>query len=129
MRQTMADCFNHFGVKKKNPRKSWSARSTDGNTVVLALWKDLLRIEGGRAIYDNFGHATKDWAARTGNQERLADLKWASQHCGGLFRVVIIVAEDVNVEPREIADCYTHSMTMRIVELEESTGEFRAESV
>ena len=96
---------------------------------MLTLWKDLLHVKAGKAVYDNFGRATEEWIARPGNKERLADLLWVQQHCDGLFRAVIVVAKDGDIEPRELADCYPYAPTMRLVELNESTGEFRAASI
>lgn len=63
---------------------------------------------------------------RPGNGERLENLKWARDHCDGLFRVVITVAKDEKAHPREIAECYPRDLLMRLVDLDEATGEFRA---
>jgi hypothetical protein len=39
-----------------------------------------------------------------GNGERIENLKWARDHCNGRMYVVIIVAENVNAQPRKIAE-------------------------
>ncbi|MBF9234617.1 hypothetical protein [Microvirga alba] len=44
--------FAYFGAAGRNPRWSWSARSPDGKTVVVTMWKDLITYENGTAIYD-----------------------------------------------------------------------------
>lgn len=126
---TLAECFQKFGAEKANPRWSWSARSSDGKTVVLTLWCDLIRIQDKTATYDTFGLNLDQWIDRAGNRERLENLKWARDHCDGLFRVVIIVAKDLNTHPWSIAECYPHDMQMRLRDLNEETGEFRAVSV
>lgn len=126
---TLSASFRSFGAESTNPRWSWSARSADGKTVVLTLWRDLVRVQGKSASYDTFGRGLEQWTDRPGNRERLENLKWARDHCGGLFRVVITVAKDANAHPREIAECYPHDMLMRLVDLDEATGEFRATSV
>lgn len=126
---TLTEAFAHFGAVPKNPRWSWSARSADGETVVITLWKD--RISGhkqGRIEYNEGSHGdVVKWMSRPGNRERLDNLLWAQDHCGGLFRVIIAVAKDVTASPREIADCYPQSkLNMRILSLDEETGIFHA---
>src|ERR1019366_2706519 len=36
----LAEAFAHFGATGRNQRWSWSARSADGKTVVITLWRD-----------------------------------------------------------------------------------------
>jgi len=128
---SLADCFAHFGTMGKNSRWSWSARSADGKIVVMTLWQDLLSYRNDAIVYDTFGrNDLHQWMNTPGNRERIDNLKWARDHCDGLFRVVITVAKDVNASPREIAKCFPQErMLMRLVELNEDTGEFRAENV
>jgi hypothetical protein len=71
-----------------------------------------------------------EWKDLPGNRERLENLIWARDHCGGRFRVVITVAEDVNARPRKIAKCFPQDkLIMQITKINEQTGEFRAEGV
>ena len=71
-----------------------------------------------------------EWIKRPGNRERLENLKWAKEHCQGLFHVVIGIAEDINARPRKIRECFPQpNLIMKILELDENTGEFRAVSV
>lgn len=127
-----AEAFAHFNVKVKNSRWSWSARSEDGKTIVLTLWQDELK-KGDNNTFVYHAKTRGDhaeWIKRPGNRERLENLKWAKEHCNGLFRVVVAIAEDVTAVPREIKECFPHpNLTMKIVELNEDTGEFRAVSV
>jgi hypothetical protein len=118
----------HFGATGKNPLWSWSARSADGKTVVITLWRDGLDFGAKPIVYDTFNRADlKTWTHRLGNRERIDNLTWARDHCDGLFRVVITVAEDVKANPRKIEDCYPKDdWIMQITDLDESTGEFRA---
>lgn len=123
-----SEAFAYFGASGKNSRWSWSGRSPDGKTVVLTLWRDEFSYKSEPATYDCFGLKTAIWSNRHGNRERLENLIWARDQCDGLFRVVIAVAEDVKAEPRAIASCFPHpTMVMRITDLDENTGEFRAE--
>jgi hypothetical protein len=63
-------------------------------------------------------------------QQRLENLKWARDHCDGLFRVVITVAEDINSLPRKIARSFPQDrMLMKLLDFNEQTGEFRAINV
>ena len=127
----LAECFKRYGARGRNARWSWSARSQDEKTIVLTLWKDGISVSNGVTTYDSFdptGHAP--WIDTPGNRERLENLKWARDHCDGLFRVVITVAKDVNSVPRSIAECYPQpNLVMRITDLNEQTGEFRAASI
>ena len=123
----LSECFAHFGAKGANPRWSWSARSEDGTVVVITLWKDRLSFDGGAIVYDDMGIDTGAWVDRPGNRERIENLKWARDNCDGYFRAVVTVAEDISAQPRRIADCYPQPRwNMRLVDLNESTGEFRA---
>ena len=124
----LAAAFKKFGAKGKNSRWSWSARSSDDLTVVVTFWSDILKFEGGTVYYDTFGRNTGVWEARNGNRERIENLKWARDKCGGNLGVVITVAKDVGATPREIANCYDRKdIRMTLIELNELTGEFRAE--
>jgi hypothetical protein len=128
---TLQESFAHFSARGSNPRWSWSARSDNGDTVVLTLWKDRLRYSPAGVAYDEFGTARAEgWMDRPGNRERLANLKWARDHCDGLFKVVVVVAEDTAAQPRKIKECFPQAkLLMRLTDLDESTGEFRAISV
>lgn len=123
----LSECFASFGARGRNPRWSWSARSDDGAIVVITLWKDRLSFADGNVVYDDFGIDTSAWVERPGNRERIDNLIWARDRCGGFFRAVVTVAEDVSAQPRRIADCYPQPRwNMKLVELNEATGEFRA---
>ncbi len=127
----LAACFKRYGAQGRNPRWSWSARSEDGKTVVLTLWKDGISVSNGVPSYDSFApEGRAAWIDTPGNRERLENLKWARDNCGGLFRVVITIAKDVHAEPRSISECYPQpNLVMRITAMNEETGEFRAVSV
>jgi hypothetical protein len=91
------EAFRRAGAPLRNPRWSWSARSADGKTVVMTLWKDLIDYRSRPIAYSNMGlENLAAWMNRPGNRERLENLKWARDYCDGLFRVVIITAKDVN---------------------------------
>jgi hypothetical protein len=124
----LATAFKAAGVAAKNPRWSWSARSADGKVIVLTLWKDLIDYKARPISYNSFAREDlANWMNRPGNRERLENLIWSRDHCGGLFRVVITTAKDVNAQPREIEDAYYQPrMVMKLVDLNEVTGEFCA---
>lgn len=125
--------FEYFNAKGKNPVWSWSARSADGGTVVLALWKDLFVDRSGQATYSEFGRANlAKWTKKPGNRERIENLKLATGRCGGRFHVVVAVPKDKNIDasPREAACFYPEpGLVMRIRDFDEKTGEFSAEQV
>jgi hypothetical protein len=64
---------------------------------------------------------------KPGNKERIENLIWAREHCGGLFRVVVVQAHEAR--PTSIAECWpAPNLVMKLTELDLDTGEFRAES-
>jgi len=130
---THSEAFAYYGAGCANQRWSWSARSPDGKTVVLTLWQDEFSRnddDGGMAYHARVREDAAEWIKRPGNRERLENLKWAKEHCDGLFRVVIAIAKDVDARPRAIKECFPQpSLIMKIQELDEKTGEFRAVSV
>jgi hypothetical protein len=75
----------------------------------------------------------RQWPNRLGNQERTKNLIHARDHCGGLFRVVVITPKEGKAPPRStgsISTRYPHrTLIMKLIDLDETTGEFRAESV
>jgi len=97
----------------------------------MTLWKDFLDYRSRPIVYSDFGEKNLEhWKTRPGNSERIENLRWARDNCGGLFRVVIAVAKDTNADPRAISECYPQDkLIMRLLELNEDTGEFRAISV
>lgn len=130
-RWSHTSAFEFYGARASNARWSWSARSPDGRIVVLTLWEDEFRHRNGKTIYVAKRRSRgSNWINRAGNRERLGNLKWARDHCKGLFRVVLAVAEDKHVSPRRIASCSPRpELVMRITHLDENTGEFRAVKV
>ena len=125
---TRRECFEHFGASCKNPQWSWSAKSADGRVVVMCMWQDEIKREGDRMVYQSLTPRRGE-QNRPGAKERLENLKWAREHCDGLARVVVMRANDTKADPRSIAECFPHDkLVMRIIHIDEATGEFRAES-
>jgi hypothetical protein len=130
-RWTLTRAFAHFeGAVARNPRWSWSARSPDGETVVLTLWEDKITHEDGGPTINCFGDDAHLWKDTLGNKDRTKNLIHARDHCDGLFRVVMVVAKDIKAVPRSIAKRYPHpTLVMKLIKLDERTGEFSAKSV
>jgi len=128
---TLSKAFESFGAAGKNQRWSWSARTSDDRTVVMTFWKDLIDFAASPISYSTFDSPRLHlWKNKPGNKERIENLKWARDHCDGLMKVVIIEAKDIHADSREIADCIVQRrMVMKLVELNEETGEFRAINV
>lgn len=126
------EAYAALGATLKNERWAWSGHDADGTVVVLTLWDDKLRrLADGALRYDLFGAPDLDaWRGKRGNRERIRDLILARDRCGGLFRVVIGRANagrDAMLE----GSLYEAApdLTMRLIDLDEATGEFSAESV
>ena len=120
------EAFEYFGTKQKNPRWSWSARSEDGNTVVVTLWQDHF-IDGGRKY---LGQGITTLKTRLGHTELMENLRWALDNCDGVVRAVMAVAKDTKADPRSIAKCFPHpTLRMRIVEFEPDKRRFLLERI
>lgn len=127
----LAEAFRHFDATATNPVWGWSARSADGKTVVVTLWRDWLDYGTKPIVFDTFNRPDLHlWTDSLGNRDRIANLIWARDHCERLFRVIITVAKDVTAYPRDIEDCYPKDdWIMQLTDLDENTGEFRAKKV
>lgn len=124
---TLSECFSSFGTAGSNPRWSWSARSLDGKTVVITLWKDRILFKDGAIAYEDIKIDTEAWRRRPGNRERIQNLIWARDHCDGFFKSVITIAVDEHRQPRQIRECFPKpEYNMRLITLNEHTGEFLA---
>lgn len=124
---THTEAFGAFGTKPRNVRWSWSARNESTKTVVATLWHDRFRRRNGRIVYEGEG-SLPGARKRPGLTEWIENLAWAEDHCGGRFCVIIAVARDRNAKPRAIEDCVPTRLTMRLVRLDRTTGEFLAEA-
>lgn len=128
-RWTKKSAFAHFGAKATNSRWGWSARNEDGTTVVLTVWDDEFDPDEPNAKIDMFGHRNlRRWQHALGNKDRIKHLKLARDNCGALFHIVVATARDVNASPRSTRRVRPHPRVMRLTELNEETGEFRAVS-
>jgi hypothetical protein len=125
---TKRAAYAYFGATLANPFWSWSARSADESTVVLTWWRDEVDRKGNVLVYDMRNHPRlAEWQDRLGNRERVRNLIWARDHCGGLFRVVWGEADKARV--RKGKNYWPdNNLRMRLIELNEQTGEFLAES-
>jgi hypothetical protein len=120
------EAFAHFGTKPKNVQWSWSARSADGNTVVVTLWQDQFEKRDGHLIYARPANELGHPDTRPGFSELMEHFAWARDRCGGRFSVIIAIAKDPNVEPRSIKECFPSKMVMRLTSLDITTGAFAA---
>ncbi len=120
--------FAAYDAKLTNDRWSWSAKTRSGE-IILTFWDDDFS-EGGR-VYNTFDSPTLDkWVAALGNRERIKHLKWARDNCDGHLRAVILTAADAKAIPRRIANaCARKDICMKLVQLNEATGEFSAERI
>jgi hypothetical protein len=125
---THTAAFKHFGTKPKNIQWSWSARSPEGETVVVTLWQDKFKRRDGRIVYERQGIFNGSPDTRPGFRELMDNLAWAQTHCHGRFRVITAIAKDVTAEPRSIRECAPTNMVMRLTHLDMTTGTFSAEA-
>jgi hypothetical protein len=122
---TRSKAYRFFGTRPKNVYRSLSARSEDGCSVAITLWRDQLRGPPGHMVYEllNWG----DW--HRGNcRSFFKDLEHAVDNCGGIVFIVLVVRDLTNVAQVRTADCYpVKNWAMRITHLDSATGSFRLE--
>ena len=98
--------------------------------MVVTLWQDKIRPVEGGIRYDIFDDPElESWRTKRGNRERIRDLVLARDRCDGLFRVVVGRANETGDAMLE-GSLYEArpDLTMRLIDLDEKTGEFSAES-
>ena len=124
------EAYAALGAALKNERWAWSGHGDDGATVVVTLWSDKLRaVPGGGHRYDLFDAPDLDvWRPKRGNRERIRDLQIARDHADGLFKVVIGRANEAGDAMAEGSVYEASTIVMRLIDLDESTGEFSAET-
>ena len=118
-------------LEPTNRQWSWSARSPDGRTVVVTWWKDQETRRNGKMVYDTRNMQNlAEWQWRNGNRDRIRNLVHARDHCDGLFRIVWVKTNDPDQRVRKTIERYPdETLEMRLIELDEQTGEFLAEEV
>jgi hypothetical protein len=123
------EAYAALGATLKNERWAWSGHSEDGRTVVVTLWADKLREVPGGVRYDLYDAPDLDaWRTKRGNRERIRDLVLARDQCDGLFKVVIGRENQAGDAMLEGSVYEASEITMRLIDLDETTGEFSAES-
>ena len=123
------EAYAALGAELKNERWAWSGHGPDGRTVAVTLWEDKLREVPGGVRYDIFDDPDLPaWRAKRGNRERIRDLMLARDRCDGLFKVVIGRANAAGDARLEGSGDEASDMVMRLIDLDETTGEFSAES-
>lgn len=125
------EAYAALGAALKNERWAWSGHSADETTVVVTLWADKLReVPGGGLRYDLFDAPDREsWRGKRGNRERIRDLVLARERCGGLFKVVIGRVNETGDAMLEGSVYEARpDLTMQLIDLDETTGEFSAES-
>jgi hypothetical protein len=121
--------FAHYGVNLTNDRWSWSGISAGGE-VVVGLWQDEFDYKTKPVSYQPNPKTNDIWRNKPGNQERISHLIRAREIAGGKFRVVVMRAVDATADPREVSEAFPRdNMVMRLVELNEFTGDFVAHLV
>ena len=120
--------FASYHVTLTNEVWSWSGLTPQGE-IVLSLWKEEFNFHDRPPTYSNYNDPdSMKWKDSLGNRERIEHLKIVRDKRGGIFRVVISSAVNFRDYPRKINEAYPKpNMTMRLVEFDEDTGQFKAE--
>lgn len=123
---TRTAAFRYLNTEPRNPNWSWSARSADGKTVAVSLWKDEFKGPIGSMVYDRC--TTADWHDGPGKHQFFRDLAWAVAHCGGIVCVILVIRDPR--EPGRVLECYPQkNWLMRVTHLDPRAGAFRLEQV
>lgn len=124
------EAYAALGAVLKNERWAWSGHSADEAVVVVTLWADKLRAVPGGFRYDLFEAPDREaWRTKRGNRERIRDLVLARERCDGLFKVVVGRANEAGDAMLEGSVYEARpDLVMRLIDLDEATGEFSAES-
>ncbi|MGC2827106.1 MAG: hypothetical protein WA322_23245 [Pseudolabrys sp.] len=117
---TRRNAFAKFGVTPVNNRWAWSARNETTKIVVICLWKDRFRGEEGKLTY--VPRDKIEVGSKPGWGQFMRDLQFAVDHCNGLVHIIMLVAKDMNADPRSIVDCYPTGMVMKVTEFNPETG-------
>lgn len=92
------------------------------------MWDHERAADGSVNFFDPV--ARERWRNHNGNRDRIKNLRYVLDHCGGRFRLVRVVAKDTNAHPRQIkgriADPHA---VMQITRFNEQAGEFAARPV
>ncbi|MER9005891.1 hypothetical protein NKI15_19865 [Mesorhizobium sp. M0862] len=125
---THTQAFAHFETVPANVQWSWSARNEGKKIVVVTLWQDEFKKVDGKLVYAR-GALWNDAKRRNGHNELMKNLRWALDNCEGWLKVIIAIPKDKNARPRSISECFPSQMRVRVVQLDEATGEFALEAV
>ena len=132
MRISLRDAFAHFdGAVAVNPRWAWAAQSTDGATVVVTMWRDLLRQEGDHLVFEVIAATNgEDWHRRPGHGDRTAKLRHVRQSCDDRFVGLIVESVKPRSHVRSIKKIYrvANAPIMRIEAFDDREGTGRARS-
>jgi hypothetical protein len=125
---TRTDAFKRFHVTLKNVQWSRSGRTSDGSSVIVALWRDRLKLVDGVITYK---HSMDDgWFKSPGQRELRDNLVWSRDKCGGIFKVVVVTAKDTSAIPREVASSDPEMRyDMVLMSLDEESGAFTSKCI
>jgi len=96
---TLPACFAHFGVVTPHRHFSLSAVSSDGKTVVVAMWEDEFERQGNRIIYQSRYRPIFKGKLQRISTQWIANLKWACRYCDCL--VAMDHAESDDQAPKQ----------------------------
>ena len=133
---TKRDGFLFFGATQRNEQWSWSAKTPNGNKIIITIWQHEMMGRGEDQYLDTreLENDNDEWLDSNGNRERRGLLKHAQDELDGI--VYILMTRATNVEagpPWEIGSCYSWEMAdgrvnrMKLTFLDEETGHFRVE--
>jgi hypothetical protein len=120
---TRTAAFRFYDTEPRNPNWSWSARSADGATVAITLWKDEFIGSAGKMTYAK--SELGDWFEGPGSRFFFEDLAWAKNNCDGIVRVIVAVRDEQDKTKVSMAECYPQkNLVMRITHLDAEAGAF-----
>jgi hypothetical protein len=125
---TRSKAYEDLGIVCANPRWGWSGRSVDQSKVALLFWFD--KLNNRRMIYNDTGWGDTKIVRKTGNKQRMRDIKHAIEHLDGLVHLVVAKAKNDQLLDRRIKEAYPiHRFLMKITHFDDVTGEWCAEQI
>src|SRR5258706_7659391 len=116
---TLTECYTKSGVTVRAPGRTWSALRDDGAGVVITLWSDFFQDTDRRHYVDRVLKRADSWE----NKRRIEHLRYARDHCGGVFQSIIVSKKDAS---RTSTATREPGPRMRVMYLNDRTGEFHA---
>ena len=127
--RNFTEAFRAAGYELSSPRSQWSAIRADGKAVVVTVWTDEIIKSKEPWEVDLRGHPRLSiWKDKPGNAIRKRHVRYALDHCGGSFDIILCKAVDPTKNTRTVEWARPWKERRGVIlpdEFDETTGEYR----